>query len=182
MTKTARKKTTAQRTKPAARRRNPGELEAAAQLSEQFHGRPARKVSTVDAPDQPQLVLAELGRLVELEIQTAAGVRATLQFRGVKLASSPDGGQLYFAGGDQSLDLAELGLADQLPKDHVFVGHVRAVVYATRKGFHNFEQADYRHRFGEEGGSEPALHYDTQHRLLYLTGGTYQTRPEGITN
>lgn len=172
--------------KPYARTRKNGadadELKAS-KLTEQFHGRPAKKVTDVEEIEQEHSVLADLGRLLELEVWFDADKAATLAFTGnVRMACSPDGGTLYFVGGDQKLALKELGLAEWLPKDRVTVGEVERIVYRTSKAFHNFEPTDYEHTFAEEGGELPILGYDTLNGKLYLTGGSYQVRPEGIRN
>lgn len=170
--------------RPTRTKSNPaGELAAAARLTEEFHGRPPRKIAEYDEPAEQRQTLADLGRLEELEIETPARTRALLTFRpGVRVTASPDGKQLYFVGGDQTIDLAALDLADQIGRDHAHLGHCRRIAYHTRKGFHAFEPTSYVHRFGEDGGIEPELNYDAINGRLYLAGGSYEVRPEGIVN
>lgn len=159
------------------------ELAAAAKMSEEFHGRPARKVTKFKTRIKERDALADLGRLIQMKLYVRPRERADLDFTGnIRLACTPDGGQLYFVGGDQTTDLAAFGLKATLPKDHVLLGEVRQITYHTSKVFHNFEPTDYWHNFGDEGGERPVLHYDVQNGLLYLTGGSYQVRPEGIAN
>ena len=167
-------------------RRNPDEIGAAAELSEQFHGRPARRMREIDEPNEQRITLTELGALRALHVQPTEGDNEgdafELEFRpGVRVCSSPDGRQLYFAEGDQSVDLEELGLAG-FSRDHVRLGHCLAIVYRTRKGFDGFEKSDYIHEFGEDNGTPPTLNYDSLNRRLYLSGGTYTVKPEGIVN
>ncbi len=165
------------------RRKNGSEEAAAAALSEAFHGRPAKSVRDVEEIYHERLELADLGRLIELRVLVDDDHERALQFSGnVRVCSSPDGGQLYIVGGDQALDLETLGLAKYLPKDHVTVGPAIAIAYHTSKVFHNFEPQDYEHEFGEDGGELPVLGYDVQSQKLYLTGGSYQVRREGIVN
>jgi hypothetical protein len=168
--------------KPIRRKKNQDTAAAAAALSEQFHGRPVRKVrEIVETFDEP-IDLADLGRLVELQVLDGRHVRP-MEFRaGVRVGCTPDGGQIYFVGGDQEISLEALGLAKWLPKDHVTIGPVAKIAYHTSKVFHDFEPSDYEHDFGEERGLLPLLHYDVRNKKLYLTGGSYQVRPEGITN
>jgi hypothetical protein len=155
---------------------------SAAALAEEFHGRPVRKVREyVEVTEEPT-ELADLGTLVELQILEGKHVRPLEFRRGVRVAATPDGGQLYFVGGDQELDLVALGLDKYLPKDHLTIGPVLKIAYHTSKAFHNFEPSVYEHRFGEDGGTLPLLHYDVRNRRLYLTGGSYQVKPEGIVN
>lgn len=168
--------------KKTTRRKNSNSADAAAALSEQFHGRPVRKVTEIEMAVEEPVNLADLGRLVELQILDGKYVRPLEFTRGVRVGCSPDGGQLYFWGGDQAIDLKKLGKEKYLPKDHVTIGPVAKIAYFTSKVFHNFEPSTYEHDFGEEGGSLPLLHYDVRSKLLYLTDGSYQVRPEGITN
>lgn len=177
----------------AGRRRKNSEVDDAAALSEAFHGRPANKVRDVEELRQERTALADLGRLVGMRVwpdedwcidlgRVDKDAPQSDAFRGVRLGASPDGGQLYFVGGDQALDLARLGLDRYLPKDHIVIGVVESIGYHTSKAFHNFEPTWYTHQFGEEGGEQPILNYDTLNRKLYLTGGSYQVRPEGIVD
>lgn len=175
------------RRKPAAagkrNRRNPddAELSAAAQLFEDFHGKPASSVREVIELQHSRTDLADLGRMVALEVWADEDAFVELAFKGVRLASSPDGGQLYLVG-NQRLDLAAIGKDKYLPKDHIAIGQCEAIVYHTSKAFHSFEPIEYRHEFGEEGGELPTLNYDVLSEKFYLTGGSYQVRPEGIVN
>jgi hypothetical protein len=179
--------------KRAAGRRNPDETAAAAALSEQFHGRPARTVREIEELHEERETLADLGRLIGMRVwpdedwcidlgRVEESAPESDSFRGVRLAASPDGGQLYFVGGDQALDLKKLGLDRYLPKDHIAIGPVETIGYFTSKAFHSFEPTWYTHEFGEEGGEQPILNYDVLNRKFYLTGGSYQVRPEGIVN
>lgn len=167
--------------KAAKRRRGKNPADAAKALYEKFHGRPSTRATDHQVARHYHAHLAELGKLLWLVVKLPTG-KSKLLFKGVTLASSEDGGQLYFVGGDQSIDLRRVGLAKDLPKDHVALGEAIQIGYHTKKGFHNFEPIDYFHKFGEEGGRRPVLHYDVNSKLLYLTGGSYQVRPEGIVN
>lgn len=159
--------------------RNPAE--AAKTLYEKFHGKPSTRHTDHQVARHVHTHLAELGRLLWLVVKLPVGTKQ-LFFKGVSLGSSEDGGQLYFVGGDQTIDVRRVGLAADLPKDHLKLGEVVQIGYHTKKGFHKFEPIDYFHKFGDEGGRRPVLHYDVKARLLYLTGGSYQVRPEGIVN
>lgn len=177
--------TTSKKLRAKARhRKNLSELGRAARLSEQFHGRPARTARVVEEEQAERTVLTDLGRLRELTVLPPDQNKAVaLEFTSnVRLACSSDGGQLYFVGGDQRLDLEALKVAKTLPRDHVLVGAVAQIVYHTSKGFHDFHASDYQHDFGEDGGTLPLLCYDTQSKRLYLVGGTYKVKPEGIVN
>ena len=197
----ANRKTSAKRAKPVKRRpsgrrgpagsvgmrRRPNpdqapdaDLEAAAALSESFHGRPARKVKEVREQILEPDTLADLGRLTELHIIRADGRGRLIEFgRGVRLAGVPEEiegeivcRQVEIVGGDQEVDLADFGLAD-FGKRQVILGTVAKVCYFTKKRFDRFESAEYEHEFGEESGEQPSLCYDTRNHLLYLAGGNY---------
>ncbi|HBY64730.1 MAG TPA: hypothetical protein DEH78_33330 [Solibacterales bacterium] len=173
------------RRKNGRRRRRNTEASAAA-LSEAFHGRPVRQVRDVAEvffePDQ----LADLGRLVELGVLVGEDDVLTLTPRGnVRVAATPSAGQIYFVGGDQALsleDLKKFGANPRLEKDHLQLGPCQTIAYHTSKAFHRFEPSDYEHEFGEEGGDLPTLCYDVRSRKLYLVGGSYVVKPEGIVN
>jgi hypothetical protein len=167
------------------RRRNG--VEGAAALYEKFHQAPAEKVTTKTLATHKHAVLADLGRLAELFVKVDTGDTRKLVFAEqgagvVRLAASEDGGQLYFIGGDQKLDLAKLGQAGNLPKDHLAIGECTAIAYETAKGFHDFKPSLYVHKFGEGGHERPALGYDVRNKRLYLVGGSYQVKREGIVH
>ena len=164
-----------------SKRRNPGEEDAAA-MYEEFHGRAPEFIEEIDYQSHSRVHMAELGQLKVLVIALPSGEAYKLSFKGVVVACSPNGGQLYFVKGDQNVDLEVLGLGDTLPKDQIDLGECRRIEYETQKGFHDFLDVDYWHNFGEEDGRFPTLHFDVLNRALYLSGGAYQVRPEGIVN
>jgi hypothetical protein len=171
----------ARRRKNPPRRRNGSGEEAAARLSEQFHGRPAHTIRDLESERLERRVLAELGRLTELRVRS--NEYTALKPRGVRLACNPEGTQLYFEGGDQALDLAALGITgEQATKDHIDLGVCDYIAYETRKGFHDFARVDYWHQLGEVSKIRPTLHYDALNQLLYLSGGNYRVKPEGIVD
>jgi len=92
------------------------------------------------------------------------------------LTTNEAGTQLFIVGGDQSLDLAGLGITgDEAEKEMVYIGHVTHVTYHTTKIFDGkTEEFDYQHRMGESGGEEPILNYDRINKQLILSGGTYR--------
>jgi len=168
--------------KRRARRRNSSELLAAARMSEQFHGRPAKHIRAVEETERYRRDLAWLGKAVDLQIdvEMADGhVRPFTFPSGVSLACNPKGTQLYFVGGDQSLNEKKLGLGE---KDLYLIGPVHFIAYQARKGLDNFELATYEHEFGEEGGELPFLLYDAVAKKVRLAGGSYKIRWPGILN
>lgn len=168
---------------PKLTRRKNSTSEAAAEMYEAFHGKPPASAKTYRREIEYQDKLAELGKLLRLDVECPGG-DVELDFTGpVKLCCEPSGKQLYIIGGNQAIDLETLpmGAAD-IEKDHVTLGPCTFVVYMTAKGFHDFEPTEYGHEFGEEGGELPTLNYDRMNRLLYLTGGSYRVKPEGIVD
>jgi hypothetical protein len=157
----------------AVKRRN-GQGEDAAALSEAFHGRPVQKVYDYTIEQQYQNELADLGRLLRLDVQTGDASARRLGFRGSNV-------RLYFIGGDQSIDFDELGL-DDMERELVAVGLAGEIEYHTSKDFHDFAPVDYTHEFGEEGGEIPMLLYDTLNEQFLLAGGSYRVERPGIIN
>ena len=96
------------------------------------------------------------------------------------VVSTPDGSNIYFIGGDQSIDLESLGIASD--KDFIELGPCTYICYHTVKGFHDFAPTNYWHRWGEEDKILPSLVYDRLNKTLFLTSGNYRVRPEGIVN
>ena len=158
--------------------------DTAEEMYQTFHGRPPAKIKHVTEQEDYPVDVADCGKLLQLDVILNGSSKATeLKSTGnVRLWTTPDGGQLYFHGGDQRLDLDALGLADGLPKDHLEIGPVFKIHYLTSKDFHDFEPVHYHHKFGEAGGRPPVLNYDTRNRRMYLSGGTYQVKREGIIN
>lgn len=91
------------------------------------------------------------------------------------LASNEAGTHLFIEGGDQSLNLANVGLADQAKKEVCIVGPVHYITYHSRKKFEGKEEEhDYEHEFSEEsGGPRPSLRYDVKNKAMFLDGGVY---------
>jgi hypothetical protein len=168
-----------------ARRRN-SEVDsatAAAELYEQFHGKPSTKYTTYQEPNERPTDLADLGKLIELIVWIDEDDAKELgPFKGVRVTATGEGGSIYFIGGDQKLDLEALDRADGMPKDHILIGPVEYIAYHTSKDFHDFEPTTYEHQFGEETGEQPWLCYDVRNRRMYLIGGAYRVRRPGIEN
>lgn len=157
---------------------------AAKAMYEKFHGKPSTKHVDYKVAQHFHAELAELGELVSLTVELPEWIGHDVELRpkGVSLACSEDGGQMYFLGGDQRLNLNKLGLAETLPKDHVVIGNLLQIVYLTEKDFDDFKPYEYQHEMGEEGGELPLLCYDVRSELMYLAGGSYQCLRPGIVN
>lgn len=121
----------------------------------------------------------------------------------VLLCSNESRNQVYFVGGDQSIDLDELEI--NANHDSVILGECWAIAYSTRKKFDDFEPIEYVHTFGPEdlerklakradlwedakppypeafgSGLLPTLRYDCLNQTLHLDGGTYYITKDGI--
>jgi hypothetical protein len=163
-------------------RRNSEDMTAAERMYETFHQRPPGSIveydELVNYPDR----FAELGKLIELRVfldDANRDFRFT-RFGDCKAVSTPDGNNIYFVGGDQSIDLESLEISSD--KDTIELGPCTYICYHTVKGFHDFEPTNYWHRFGEENGVFPRLGYDRLNKRLFLIGGDYQVKRPGIVN
>jgi hypothetical protein len=162
--------------------RNP---ESASAMYESFHGAAPTAITEIREDEQYPDDLAQLGTLVELKVATVNGLDATIGFDGAapNLASNAEGTQLYFLGGDQSLDLGSLKLdGKKWLKELMVIGVLYELTYRTAKGFHKFKVSDYYHELGEETGVQPMLNYDTLNAHLSVVGGQYHITDRGIEN
>ena len=156
-------------TRRQCRRGNP--IEQAGELSEVFHGRPADRVTVYEEEIHEHAALADLGRLTMLVMKDGTRIQFEKKTR---LGSNEAGTQLFFVGGDQSVNPEDF---NQDPnKESVCLGPVKKIEYVTSKehlGKADKTPGPYIHTFGEEGGSLPLLCYDTLNQQLALVGGSY---------
>lgn len=159
-------------------RGNGAGLAAAANLAEAWHGRAPHQVTEVTEVTRSRTDFADLAGLEELVVITGSGYECTLRFgHDVRVCGAVDPGddvcrQIYFVGGDQELNLKSLEIYNV--RDKVDVGRVRSITYHTRKDHLEGTPGSYEHQFGEEGGEEPLLVYDTLNHRLELVGGSYE--------
>lgn len=172
----------------AKRKRNSG-LSDAKQAYASFHGTAATKVAVVNESEYIPTSFSELGLLVSIKFRPAIGGSAEVTFdtdnaaKRVMLCEDPKTNGLYFVGGDQSIGLRPLGLeAKMYHKPMMILGQVKQITYRTKKGFDRFVDTHYWHNLGEETGDKPMLVYSPMIKRLYLAGGAYNIRPEGIVN
>jgi len=170
--------------RPATKRArlNPEQMAEAEAMYTAFHGREANRIIEHVEATEYRSELAELGKLLELRFRLP-GVHAPiplLEFGNAQVTCTPDGTNIYFVGGAQAVDLESLAITSD--KDYVELGELTYIRYFTRKGFHHFEPIEYRHTFGEVDGIRPTLAYDRINRKIFLIGGNYECRPEGIVN
>ncbi len=163
-------------------RRNSEEMDAAVTKFREFHGKEPGKIVEYSQQHEYPATFAEMGKLKELRIDLDMSNRdfPLEKFGDCQAVCTPDGRNIYFIGGDQSIDFDALDMASD--KDFAELGPCTYIVYDTIKGFHDFVRTNYWHRFGEENGVYPTLVYDRLNQTLFLIGGDYQVRPEGIVN
>jgi hypothetical protein len=167
---------------PKRRRRN--QAQDAKALYQKFHGKAPKEVLELQESAAMRGEYASLGELVELVVKSPAGDSLRIGFEGekVKLASSPNGGQLYFLGGNQALDGTLSRFKTDATKDLVDLGEAQSIVYRAAKDFTGFKSSDWEHAFGEESGERPSAFYDKLKRRIFLVGGTYRVERPGIVD
>jgi hypothetical protein len=157
-------------------------VDAAAELSEAWHGRPAETETDYNETVRYHSVLTDLGQLSEIKVYVTDRHVKTINFDDeTRLCSSENGKQLYVVGGDQSLDLAALGIeGEAAEKDSVEVGRCYSITYITAKmhlGKADRQTGPYEHTLGEDGGELPILLYDTLNKQVSFAGGSYFIDP-----
>lgn len=165
-------------------KRNPSEYAAAAEASEEFHGKQPGELMEVTEEIFEHDNLADCGELVSMVIKPINGGQSiTLKdFGGTRLARSPKGFpyQLFIVGGDQEVDLDEFEIYE--PHESEVLGHLKRILYFTDKKHLGREGgvANYKHKLGEVSGKLPHVIYDTINKTLSISGGGYTILPEGI--
>jgi hypothetical protein len=174
------------RKKEGVRKRNPATESVSGEgveLYRDFHGMDPAEVIRVQESAEQRHEYVELGDLVLLSGRWTGGGHFQIESDDVKLAANPEGTQLYFIGGSQAgvMNYLVKSGADT-SKDFIEIGKATRVVYQTRKEMDQYRVANYDHALGENGGRPPLLFFDKIRRKMFLVGGTYQVRPEGIVN
>lgn len=171
---------------PRGTAQNPDQLQAAGELSREFHGTDPRQVITMQETDVTRRTYTALGDLVQLWIRNVGGDYRTskISFTGdrVKVASAPNGAQLYLIGGNQNID-SHLGtFGGDVSKDFVELGQAIYISYATRKKMDDLKWTEYFHHLGEETHEPPLAFYNRLQRRIFLVGGRYRVESPGIIN
>lgn len=166
--------------------RNPNEMQEAVALYQTFQGRDPAGVIEKQVSAALRMEYTALGDLSYLDVNNTEGQRVRLDFSGdgVKLASAPNGAQLYLIGGRQSLDEKCLAkFTDDTTKDLFDLGEAVEIEYITKKA-PSFETTRYYHKFGEEhrGSEMPRATYDALRKQIFLFGGEYRIEAPGIIN
>lgn len=185
-----------------SKRTNPGSgSQSAIAMAESFHGRPYRDVVDVVEEESYPAELAELGKLISLEIipHDDDDVAIPVLFsraagKQVLLASDGRGQNLQLVGGDQEISakgLGEFGIElNGNGKAKVSLGLLHSVSYHADK--HHLEGPkqqekgmEYYHVFcdeeeGDGDGERPEVLYDCRNKRVELVGGTYTVEDVGI--
>lgn len=152
-----------------SRIRRPRLNPSAEKIAREFHGRDPIEMTYEDHVEYPS-ELAVLGKLIEFWTKDC---KLDFSDDDLLLASDADGKQLFVLG--------KVDIPYTKPMD--IVGVCTHVVYLTDKphlGDHS--NTEYIHKFGEDGGSLPVLIYDAMNKQLFLVGGDYVIKREGIVN
>jgi hypothetical protein len=175
---------TAKVLEPGASNPDGAELGEAERLYEEFHGREPREILELAVSAEESGNYTALGDLLELIIDSPAGDRVKLKFKGdgVKLASSPDGSELYLFGGSQDLTECLDKFGADTSKELIDLGEAYQVVYDAAKWQTDFKPQDWEHKFGEESGLRPRVFYDQRKQRIFFAGGTYRVERPGIVD
>lgn len=168
-------------------KRNPSA--AAAEVYEEFHGRPSSEVVTISEKIHYHKNLAALGELRSLVVLARDGAKVTLsRFKKAILCTNEQKDQLFVRGGDQAVDVREFGI--KTPHEVETLGKVVELAYFTRKDHLGDEggTALYFHVAGETNengkrkmaGWSPDLIYRVRDEALEFSGGSYTIRAEGV--
>jgi len=169
--------------------------EQAADIYSGFHAAEPKNILTLDEPHIPGGSYPELGLLIGIEFKpTAAAVDRYVRVfetpkENVHVIGALDRKKIYFAGGDQGMTREEARRLGWNGSDRDFeLGEARKIIYLARK-YHSAVQerargelVEWVHEFGEETGEQPSLWYDTVAQRIFLRGGAYEIKDEGITN
>jgi hypothetical protein len=172
-----------------AEKRRPNPAEAAAEVYEEFHGRPSEEIVTVTEKIHYHKNLAALGELRTLVVVARDGGRVTLsRFKKAILCTNEAKNQMFIRGGDQSVDPGAFGIRNVHEVETL--GKVVELAYFTRKDHLGDEggEAIYFHVAGETNengkrkmaGWAPDLIYHTIDERLEFSGGSYTIRAEGV--
>jgi hypothetical protein len=168
------------------RHRNPqlSETRQAVKLFSAFHGADPKDISEKQESAAMRLDYTSLGDLIALglgepelhgnRLVTGWDKCPHIGFKGdgVKLASAPNGKQLYLIGGTQDISAQLENWEGVDPeKDFIDLGDCGFVVYLARKVHGGFKPVEWCHEFGERKSTLPRLMYDSLKKRIFLVGG-----------
>lgn len=175
---------------------------------EEFHGVPPENTLAIREDVHYHSHLAGLGDLVLVRIKLAGGrgVGQLITINApdpdkapvedvVRTACNEAKNQMYLVGGDQAINVEDLGFRDSFDinhdgetfeatelKDLMVLGEIHKLTYRTQKAFDKFVTTDYFHKLGEDTKVRPFLLYDTMNKRMQIAGGEYVIRDVGIVN
>jgi hypothetical protein len=80
-------------------------------------------------------------------------------------------------------EVMEVRLPKDFPDELILLGPATGISYlAAKEHIEGGQLFDWHHQFGEQDGTLPALCADPKTQDLYIIGGNYQIKPEGIVN
>jgi hypothetical protein len=176
---------------------NPDERQAAERLAEEFHGRAARGDIDVEQWEAYSEDGAVLGYLLELVILCEDSLNGTpISFdwdetrpeANILVVSNAAGTNIEFIGGNQNFKWWQVeGASRDTGKHLALIGPLGEITYFADKhhlGYpkHEADGNEYYHEFGKDPtGDVPWLVFDTLNSEMWLVGGDYKIKPEGIT-
>lgn len=167
------------------RKKNPDDTEAAAALYRQFHGQDPKEIITTQISAEQRKDYSVVGPLEDIDIVAVNGRSKRLSFHSdkVMVASSPNGKTLYFIGGNQKLsdDLLR-GFGADSTKDQVVLGTAAYFSYWDRKKESQWKLVLWKHKLGEDGGTQPVTLYDKLQERVFFGGGSYYIRGTWVMN
>lgn len=166
-----------------SKKHNPEQLNEAVNLYESFHGKSPKEIVEIHASAAIRKNYTALGDLIAIGLDDGGFSPAKLvarwedcahlKFDGMKLASAPNGRQLYCMGGKINLQSLLKNFDVDPQKDFIDLGEAAFVVYEARKASTKYEPVEWVHSFGEKGGARPSLMYDRLRQNIYFVGGDY---------
>lgn len=168
------------------RRSNPDDeqLDEAESLYEAFHGRAPREILEMQESSEQRGEYTALGDLIELTMIAPTGDHVMVKFKddGVRLASSPNGEQLYLLGGNQDITESLEMFGADAAKDLIDLGEAKQIVYEAAKWQTDFDPQEWKHDFGEESGVRPRGFFDQLKKRIFFAGGNYKVKRPGIVD
>jgi hypothetical protein len=169
--------------KAAAKKANPKHASPKARkVYAMFHGTKPRKKTIYKATRArlPGKDFAKIGDLISLTVGNHK-----VSFEKDKVApivvTDAKAQKLFLLGGNQNLSaLKPVNMAP--PGGLHDMGELSQIEYYSRKKFDDFRPTIYFHDLGEENGVRPRLMYDPKARQMYIAGGDYKIKAEGIVN
>jgi hypothetical protein len=168
--------------------------ENARELYGKFHEKESESYTVRNEPHMPAGDYTDLGKLIALRVKpTSTGQTAHVQdisfpHKNIRVVCDPAGRQIWFVGDGQQQDADDIKIftAENTPRP--YLGECRSIVYEATKWHPQLaesargEKIEWEHEFGEEGGTRPALSYDTRHARLLLGKASYHVEGAGIVN